>query len=77
MLQFGLSKNEKSNHLKTGHGGPGKCLQASWTLDYSKAVSSKSLRTLRHRLGNLLFKGALSNLQMPKMPADTMEAAQR
>lgn len=77
MLRFELSKNETSNHLKAGQGEPGKCLQASWTLDCSKAVSSKSLRSLRHHLGNLLFKGALSNLQTPKMPADTMEAAQR
>ena len=28
-LQFGLCKNEMSNHLKFGHGGPGKSLQES------------------------------------------------
>lgn len=66
-----------SNNLKFGHGRPEKCFQASWTLDFPKAVASKSLRSLRHRLGNLLFKWALSNLPMPKMPADTMEAAQK
>lgn len=76
-LQFGLFKNKTFNHLKFGHGGHEKCLQASSTLDYRKAVSSKSLRSLRHGLSNLLFKWALSNLQMPKMPADTMEAAQK
>lgn len=51
-----------SNNLKFGHGRPEKCLQASWTLDFPKAVASKSLRSLRHRIGNLLFKRALSNL---------------
>lgn len=76
MLQFGFLKNEMY-HLRIDHGGPGKCLQASCTLDCSKAVTSKSLRSLGHHLGNLLFKRALSKLQMPKMPADTMEAAQR
>ena len=27
-LQFGLFKSKISQGLKTGHGGPGKCLQA-------------------------------------------------
>lgn len=55
-LQFRLFKSEISHRSKTGHGGPGKCLQAGCALDDSKAVSSKSLRSLRHHLGNLLFR---------------------